>query len=99
IPGNRRRAGARHACFESRISPCSASLMSEIGNEAACFCAQPVYGRGCGDVQGAVILITPGKVRRLFWQDDGSKVAALAVPNPNAFGTGDEDIAAAVKAH
>ncbi len=69
------------------------------GYKAARFGAKLVDG-SCGrDVERAIIPVSPGEIRGLFRQDDGSKMMTLRIPNPDAFGADDEEVSLRVHPH
>src|SRR5213080_2157173 len=51
--------------------------------------AQAIHRSGRGDVQRAVVSISPGEICRLFRNDDSAEVMALRVPHPNSVRAGD----------
>src|SRR6478736_3914879 len=51
---------------------------------------ETIYRSRGRDVQGAIVLVSPGQVCRLFRQHNRSEVIAFGIPNPNAFGSSDE---------
>src|ERR1700733_7313111 len=58
-----------------------------------------VHRSGRREVKGGVIGVSPGEIRRLLWQDDGSQVMTSRVPNPHSAGAGYVEVALTIDLH
>src|SRR5947208_6921069 len=61
----------------------------QVWHETLGLGAQAIHRSGRGDVQRAVVSISPGEICRLFRNDDSAEVMALRVPHPNSLRAGD----------
>src|ERR1019366_8105938 len=73
--------------------------MGQVWHEAMGHRTQLVHGSCRGDVEGAVVRVTPGEIGRLFGKNDGAEVVAFGVPHPNALRSGDVHVASAIDLH
>src|SRR5439155_21453933 len=60
----------------------------QVWHETLGLGAQAIHRSGRGDVQRAVVSISPGEICRLFRNDDSAEVMAWRVPHPNCLRAG-----------
>ena len=61
----------------------------QVWHETLGLGAQAIHRSGRGDIQRAIVSISPAEIRRLFWDDDRAEVMTLRIPHPNSLGTCD----------
>src|SRR5215470_5079287 len=69
------------------------------GGQARDLDADPVHGRGCGDVETAVVVIAPGEVGRRLWHLDDTEADRLGIEDVHAPGAAAIDVARRVYLH
>src|SRR5262245_53064825 len=69
------------------------------GGQARDLDADPVHGRGCGDVETAVVVVTPGEVRRGLRHVDHPEAHRLRIEDVHAARPAAVDIARGVDLH
>src|SRR5215468_12072864 len=75
------------------------SLRALPGGQARDLDADPVHGRGCGDVETAVVVIAPGEVGRRLRHLDDTEADRLGIEDVHAPGAAAIDVARRVDLH